>query len=63
MRRFLLYLLRWQLSSPILFAVLVLAVNLGPLMATVLSNLVGGVVFYWVDKWIFKNDYTCKSRR
>lgn len=51
MRRFLLYLLRWQLSTPILYLVLR---NLGAgLNATVIANLIGGSIFFWVDRFIF----------
>lgn len=62
MTRFLMYLFRWQLSSPILFAFLVLLSDrLGPFWATVLSNLAGGALFFWIDRWIFrrygKHDY------
>jgi hypothetical protein len=51
MKRFILYLVRWQLSTPILW----LAVRrLGTgLDATVIANLVGGAIFFWVDKFIF----------
>lgn len=51
MRRFILYLFRWQLSTPILWLVVR---NLGAgLWATVIANLIGGVIFFWVDKFIF----------
>jgi hypothetical protein len=51
LRRFTLYLLRWQLSTPILW----LAVrNLGAgLWSTILANLIGGAIFFWVDRFIF----------
>jgi hypothetical protein len=51
MKRFLLYLFRWQLSTPILW----LAVRrLGTgLDATVIANLIGGAIFFWVDRFIF----------
>ena len=51
LRRFILYLARWQLSTPILW----LAVrNLGAgLWSTVLANLIGGAIFFWVDRFIF----------
>ncbi|MFH0877581.1 MAG: hypothetical protein V1863_05090 [Candidatus Omnitrophota bacterium] len=51
MRRFVLYLFRWQLSTPILWLVVR---NLGAgLWATVLANLIGGSIFFWVDRFIF----------
>ncbi len=51
MKRFLLYLVRWQLSTPILWLVVK---NMGAgLWATVVANLIGGAIFFWVDKFIF----------
>ena len=51
MKRFVLYLIRWQLSTPILWLVVR---NLGAgLGATVIANLIGGAIFFWVDKFIF----------
>lgn len=51
MTRFIFYLIRWQLSTPILwFVVKELGVGIWP---TVLANLIGGVIFFWVDKFIF----------
>lgn len=51
MRRFVLYLIRWQLSTPILWLVVR---NLGTeLWVTVIANLIGGAIFFWVDKFIF----------
>jgi len=50
-RKFILYLIRWQLSTPILW----LAVkNLGVgIWSTVIANLIGGAIFFWVDRFIF----------
>ena len=53
-KRYLLYLLRWQCSTPILALVLWLLGSLGTVWATVIANLIGGAVFFWVDRWIFK---------
>ena len=51
MRRFMLYLFRWQLSTPILWLVVK---NMGTgIKATVLANLIGGSIFFWVDRFIF----------
>jgi len=50
-RRFILYLVRWQLSTPILWLVIK---NLGVgIWSTVLANLIGGAIFFWVDRFIF----------
>jgi len=51
MRRFLLYVFRWQLSTPILWlAVRQLGAGIG---ATVIANLIGATIFFWVDRFIF----------
>lgn len=53
--RFAIYLIRWQISTPILWACLYfLLPSMSELLATVVANLVGGVVFYSVDERIFK---------
>ena len=45
------YLMRWQLSTPILWLVVR---NLGAgIWATVIANLIGGMIFFWVDRFIF----------
>lgn len=55
MKRFLLYLLRWQLSTPILAAVVIAYfAYLGEWWAAGIANLVGAIIFFWVDKWIFR---------
>ena len=52
MLKFLLYVTRWQLSTPILWIVVS---HLGTsLEATVVANLVGASIFFWVDKIIFR---------
>jgi len=50
MKRFIFYLLRWQLSTPILWLV-VRHLGVG-IWSTVIANLIGGVIFFWVDKFI-----------
>lgn len=55
MKKFILYLLRWQLSSPILALCLIGFTSFNIVTATILANLIGGCIFYWVDKWIFSS--------
>ena len=53
--KLIIYLLRWQLSTPILSAVIYFTIDLwGNLASTVLANLIGGLIFYKIDKLIFK---------
>ena len=50
-KRYLLYLFRWQLSTPILAACLYLP--FGVTEKTIIANLIGGLIFFWVDRFIF----------
>ena len=54
MSRYALYLLRWQLSIPILALCMWALGGLDIVLATVVANLIGGCIFYFVDKKIFK---------
>lgn len=51
MKRFLLYLFRWQLSSPILAIFIIIIPD--KIIGTIVANLVGGCIFYFVDRFIF----------
>ena len=51
LNKFILYILRWQLSTPILWLVVK---EMGTsLWSTIIANLIGGIIFFWVDKFIF----------
>lgn len=56
MIRFLLYLIRWQLSTPVLAGCLWALGGLGVIPATIIANLIGGCLFFFVDKRILKDD-------
>ena len=54
LRKYFLYLIRWQLSTPILtLCMYYLAFNITT--KTILANLIGGLFFFWVDRYIFKS--------
>ena len=53
--KFILYLIRWQLSTPIL-ALCLSVFNFNTIINTIIANLIGGAIFYWVDKFIFKEN-------
>ena len=55
MKKYLLYLLRWQLSSPLL-AICLYFLKFGTFWNTVVANLIGGMIFFEVDKIIFRKD-------
>lgn len=54
-KRYFVYLVRWQLSTPILAIVLILLASMNKWTATVIANLIGGLIFFWIDRFIFKN--------
>lgn len=54
LRKFLLYLLRWQLSTPILAVCVAWLNQYGTTVSTVVANLIGGCIFFWVDSLIFE---------
>jgi hypothetical protein len=60
MNRFILYLIRWQLSTPIL-ALCLHFLGFGVVVNTIIANLIGGTIFYFVDKKIFGGNYGKKK--
>ncbi|MCE5279843.1 MAG: hypothetical protein ABFD92_03485 [Planctomycetaceae bacterium] len=54
MKNFGLYLLRWQLSTPLLAGfVYFLTQRLGATLTMFVANLFGAALFFWIDRWIF----------
>jgi DNA-directed RNA polymerase subunit RPC12/RpoP len=51
--RYGLYLLRWQVSTPILAGVGIILVSMGQIVSAIIANLIGGLIFFWVDRFIF----------
>ena len=60
MKRFILYLLRWQLSSFVLAPVIGIVKgtslfgNASDWKCAIIANLIGGAIFFWIDRLIFK---------
>jgi len=52
-KRYALYLLRWQASTPILAGVGIVLVSMGQIISAIVANLIGGLIFFWVDQYIF----------
>lgn len=52
-KKFLLYLLRWQIST-IILAPCIYYLPFNVITKTIIANLIGGCLFYFIDKWIFK---------
>lgn len=57
LKKYVLYLIRWQLSTPIIALVISLLSNANTIVATIVANLIGGLLFFWIDKLIFKKKY------
>lgn len=53
--KYIAYLGRWQLSGLVLAPVLYLFGVSSVVLPTIIANLIGGAVFFWVDRWIFKD--------
>ena len=53
-KKYCLYLLRWQLSTPLLALCLMLLNGFGTVISSIIANLIGGLIFFWIDMWIFK---------
>ena len=56
MIKFLLYCFRWQLSTPILAVCCAGLASYGYFTATIVANLIGACIFFFVDKLIFKTN-------
>lgn len=54
MKQFILYLIRWQLSTPILAVCMLAMGEWNVTVATIVANLIGGCIFFLVDRRIFK---------
>ena len=54
MNKLIMYLIRWQLSTPILAIVLIVLSDYNEIIATIIANFIGGLIFFNVDKIIFK---------
>lgn len=51
--KIILYLIRWQLSTPVLYLV-INNLDLPNFQKVIIANLIGGSIFYPIDKYIFK---------
>jgi cytochrome b subunit of formate dehydrogenase len=56
-RKYLFYLFRWQLSTPILAIVLWWLHGYNGIIVTIIANFIGGLIFFWVDRIIFKVEF------
>ncbi len=55
-----LYLLRWQLSTPVIAVVLIFLASMNKWVATAIANLIGGLIFFWIDRLIFASKKNIK---
>lgn len=54
LKKYIIYLIRWQLSTPIIAVVLLVLSNMNAWIATIIANFIGGLMFFWIDKLIFR---------
>ena len=54
-KRYALYLLRWQASTPLLAGVGIVLAAMGQIVAAIVANLIGGLIFFWIDQYIFNS--------
>ena len=52
-KSYILYILRWICSTPVLAFVLWL-LHTNAILETIIANFIGGAIFFWIDKKIFK---------
>lgn len=56
-KKYLFYIIRWQLSTPILALVLIILSKQNKWVATVIANFIGALIFFWIDRIIFKTNF------
>lgn len=56
MKKFALYLCRWELSTFILAPCIAWLGFMGEWPAAIIANAIGACIFFFVDKWIFKEE-------
>ncbi len=55
-KRYSLYLGRWQLSTLILAPVAIILSSFNPWIQIIIGNFIGGLIFFWIDRLIFKKN-------
>lgn len=64
MKQLLMYMVRWQMSTPILAICVYLmtgSAGTNSLKSTIIANLIGSVIFFKVDKFIFNHKNKSKN--
>ncbi|MDR0390313.1 MAG: hypothetical protein LBH59_00265 [Planctomycetaceae bacterium] len=56
-KKYIFYLFRWQLSTPILAVVLWWLRGYNGIIVTVIANFIGGLIFFWIDRIIFRVEF------
>lgn len=62
LKKYGLYLLRWQ-SSGFVIAPCILFLPYDAITKTIIGNLLGGLIFFWVDKLIFNSNSVLKQHQ
>lgn len=57
LKKLVLYLIRWQCSTPVLaLCLFLLSARMNELGATIVANFIGGLMFFFIDERIFKKE-------
>lgn len=54
LKQYAFYIIRWQLSTPILAICLIWLSSLNEITATIIANFIGALIFFWIDRFIFR---------
>jgi hypothetical protein len=52
--RYSFYIIRWQLSTPVLALCVWWLADVNPVFATIIANFIGALKFFWIDRLIFR---------
>jgi len=61
-KKLFLYMIRWQLSTPILAIVIGIFAYLGDWVAATIANLIGSLIFFWIDRLIFNSNISQNTK-
>jgi len=56
LKKYFFYILRWQLSTPLLTFLYILLAGFKQLEMVIIANFIGALFFFWIDKYIFTGE-------
>lgn len=55
LKKYLLYGVKWQMGTPVIALVLLIVPISNVWVKTIIANVIGAIIFYPIDKWIFRS--------